>query len=52
MTILETILIYPLVHQTDTCKTCDKLKVLISDETDVEKKQEFEVEKDIHLKKS
>jgi len=38
--------------KTDTCQTCDKLKVLISDETDVEKKQEFEVEKDIHLRKS
>lgn len=36
--------------RTDTCQTCDRLKVLVEHEIDPEIKQQLEVEKEVHVK--
>lgn len=38
--------------RTDTCQTCDRLKVLVEHEIDPEIKQQLVVEKEVHLRKA
>ncbi|XP_025192024.1 LOW QUALITY PROTEIN: uncharacterized protein LOC112592227 [Melanaphis sacchari] len=38
--------------KTDTCQTCDRLKNLIDHETNLEIKRQFEVEKEVHIRKA
>jgi len=38
--------------KTDTCQTCDRLKNLIDHETNLEIKRQFEVEKEVHIRKT
>lgn len=38
--------------RSDTCQTCDRLKVMIDAEINLETKQQLEIEKELHLRKA